>query len=119
MSMILRSPEYLVPSDSTSDAVSALAAAWQLQRSGNFVAAFDLAQDALNRWPDSQALQHVSILALASCGSTQAALAAFRATSLAATANEDFLALEARLLKDLAFQGRASPSRSGTRQFRS
>ncbi|MGB6307518.1 MAG: tetratricopeptide repeat-containing protein [Steroidobacteraceae bacterium] len=99
--------------DSVEDEEAALASAWRLQRRGNFVAAFDLAQDALHRWPDSQALEHLSILALASCGSTEAALDAFRATSLSAasscaTANEDFLALEARLLKDLAFSGRAN-----------
>jgi class 3 adenylate cyclase len=98
--------------DSPPDAASALAAAWQLQQSGNFVAAFDLAQEALQRWPDSQPLQHLSILALASCGSTQAALAALRTSTLAATENEDFLALEARLLKDLAFRGSAADART-------
>ena len=92
--------------DSVANEEVALASAWRLQRTGNFVAAFDLAQDALRRWPGSQALEHVSILALASCGSTQAALDAFRATSLSINANEDFLALEARLLKDLAFNAR-------------
>lgn len=81
-----------------------LRAAWRLQHSGNFVAAFDLAQEGLQQWPGSQPLQHFSILALASCGSTQAALAALRASTLAETDNEDFLALEARLLKDLAFK---------------
>jgi class 3 adenylate cyclase len=96
-----------VRTDSPPDAVSALADAWQLQQSGNFVAAFDLAQEALEQWPDSQPLQHVSILALASCGSTQAALAALRASTLAGTENEDFLAIEARLLKDLAFKSSA------------
>lgn len=97
-----------MPIDSIEDEKAALASAWRLQRTGNFVAAFDLAQDALLRWPQSQALEHLSILALASCGSTQAALDAFRATSLSANTNEDFLALEARLLKDLAFSGRAN-----------
>ncbi len=87
------------------DEASALTAAWQLQRSGNFVAAFDLAQEALLRHPKSLPLQHVAILALASCGSTEAALAAFKDTTLADTAQEDYLALEARLLKDLAFLG--------------
>lgn len=83
---------------------SVLAAAWQLQQSGNFVAAFDLAQEGLQHSPQSHPLQHVSILALASCGSTDAALAALRASTLAGTENEDFLALEARLLKDVAFK---------------
>jgi class 3 adenylate cyclase len=101
-----------VRTDSPRDAVSALAAAWQLQQSGNFVAAFDLAQEALHQWPDSQPLQHVSILALASCGSTHAALAALRASTLAGTDNEDFLAIEARLLKDLAFKSSASDAQT-------
>lgn len=92
--------------DSIAEEPDALSSAWRLQRSGNFVAAFDLAQEALRRWPDSGALEHLSILALASCGSTEAALEAFRASGLAANANEDYLALEARLLKDLAFSGR-------------
>jgi class 3 adenylate cyclase len=83
-----------------------------LQQSGNFVAAFDLAQEALHRWPDSQPLQHLSILALASCGSTQAALAALRASTLVGTENEDFLALEARLLKDLAFKSSAADAQT-------
>lgn len=87
---------------------SALADAWELQRTGNFVAAYDRAQEALQQWPDSQPLQHLSILALASCGSTKAALAAFRASSLASSENEDYLALEARLLKDLALRGSAA-----------
>ncbi len=98
--------------DSHPDAASALAAVWQLQQSGNFVAAFDLAQEALQRWPESQPLQHLSILALASCGSTQAALAALRASTLVATENEDFLALEARLLKDLAFKSSAADAQT-------
>jgi class 3 adenylate cyclase len=83
---------------------AALSAAWRLQRSGNFVAALDVAQDALNSWPDSLALQHISVLALASCGSTSAALAAYRASALETSKEEDYLALEARLLKDLAFE---------------
>ena len=82
---------------------SALSAAWHLQRTGNFVAALDLAQDSLRRWPASQALEYLWLLALASCGSTQAALDALRASSLSLNIDEDCLALEARLLKDLAF----------------
>jgi class 3 adenylate cyclase len=87
------------------DEQSALSSAWHLQRTGNFVAALDLSQDSLRRWPTSQALQHLWILALASCGSTQAALDALRASSLSRSSDEDSLALEARLLKDLAFSG--------------
>ena len=86
------------------EAAAALAVAWRQQRSGNFVAAYDIAEDALRRAPDSLPLQHLSILALASCGSTAAALAAYRASRLPASRHEDHLALEARLLKDLAFR---------------
>jgi class 3 adenylate cyclase len=91
--------------DLVEDEQSALSAAWHLQRTGNFVAALDLAQDSLRRWPASQALEYLWILALASCGSTQAALDALRASSLSLNIDEDCLALEARLLKDLAFSG--------------
>ncbi len=90
--------------DSIANEGDALTAAWRLQRSGNFVAAFDTAQDGLTQWPKSLPLQHVAILALASCGATRAALAAYRASDLGGSSTEDFLALEARLLKDLAFQ---------------
>ena len=90
----------------------ALAAAWRLQRTGNFVAAFDAAQECLNRWPGSLPLQHLGILALASCGSTRAALAAYRTSGLADSDVEDFLALEARLLKDVAFQAGANHQRA-------
>ena len=93
--------------DPTQDERAALASAWRLQRTGNFVAAFDCAQEALRRFPESQALAYLSVLALASCGSTEAALEAFHATSLSASPHEDFTALEARLLKDLAFSRRA------------
>jgi hypothetical protein len=88
----------------------ALAAAWRLQRSGNFVAAFDIARDGLTRWPKSLPLQHVAILALASCGATRAALVAYQNSDLGGSTSEDFLALEARLLKDLAFQAAAAES---------
>jgi class 3 adenylate cyclase len=91
--------------DGFEDEQSALNSAWHLQRTGNFVAALDLAQDSLRRWPASQALEYLWILALASCGSTQAALDALRASSLSLSLDEDCLALEARLLKDLAFGG--------------
>lgn len=88
--------------DSSQDEQTALASAWRLQRTGNFVAAFDCAQEGLDRFPDSQALAYLAVLALASCGSTEAALRTLHATSLNANPSEDFLALEARLLKDLA-----------------
>ena len=93
--------------DPAQDERVALASAWRLQRTGNFVAAFDRAQEALCRFPDSQALAYLSVLALASCGSTEAALEVFQATTLNTNPAEDFLALEARLLKDVAFSRRA------------
>jgi len=92
-----------MPIDLLVDEQAALPAAWQLQRTGNFVAALDLAQESLRRWPNSQALQYLAILSLASCGSTQAALDALHMSGLGLNMDEDCLALEARLLKDLAF----------------
>jgi len=99
-----------VPIETLATEGEALAAAWRLQRSGNFVAAFDVAQEGLNQWPKSLPLQHVAILALASCGSTNAALTAYRSSDLGGSAVEDFLALEARLLKDVAFQSSGADS---------
>jgi class 3 adenylate cyclase len=93
-----------VPNHTAQDEASALAAIWNLQQTGNFVAAFDLAQAALYDRPHSDALEHASILALASCGSTDAAMTALRASRLRDTAHEDFSVLEARLLTDLAFR---------------
>ncbi len=98
--------------ETEADESAALATAWKLQRSGNFVSAFDVSQEALRSRPDSAPLQHLSILALASCGSTTAALQAYRATALAASSHEDHLALEGRLLKDLAFQSPHPDNRS-------
>ena len=92
-----------MPIDLFVDEASASNAAWQLQRTGNFVAALDLVQDSLRRWPDSHALRYLGILSLASCGSTLAALDALRASGLSVNSDEDCQALEARLLKDLAF----------------
>ena len=79
-----------------------------LLEAGNFVAALDVAREALETWPDDAALLHTAILALASCGSTMAALAMFQASALARSDHEDHAALEARLLKDLAW--RAGPA---------
>ena len=85
------------------DEQSALSAAWKCQRTGNFVAALDHSRESLRRWPDSHGLQYLAILALASCGATQAAIDALRASGLGAGKDEDSQALEARLLKDMAF----------------
>jgi class 3 adenylate cyclase/tetratricopeptide (TPR) repeat protein len=82
-----------------------------LLEAGNFVAALDVAREALEAWPDDAALLHTAILALASCGSTTAALAMFQASALARSDDEDHAALEARLLKDLAW--RSGPERAG------
>jgi class 3 adenylate cyclase len=74
---------------------------------GNFVAALDIARQALEQWPDDAALLHTAILAMASCGSTTTALSMFHASALAHSDDEDHAALEARLLKDLAWHSPA------------
>jgi class 3 adenylate cyclase len=62
-------------------------------------------------WPDELALLHVAILALASCGSTTAALSMYQASPLASSDLEDYAALGARLLKDLAWRSKPESRR--------
>lgn len=77
--------------------------AWTLYKVGNFVAALDLASEAVRRSPEALDAHYVRTLALASCGSTPAALEMYRGSPLAESGAEDHQALEARLLKDLAW----------------
>lgn len=82
-----------------------------LLEAGNFVAALDMAREALELWPDDAPLLHTAILAMASCGSTTAALSMYQASPLACSDNEDYAALGARLLKDLAWRSTAEKRR--------
>jgi adenylate cyclase len=86
------------------DRARLIARARTLQGAANYVGALDLATEGLARWPDELELHYLRTLALASCGSTAAALALYRRSPLATSRVLDHLALEARLLKDLAWQ---------------
>lgn len=72
-------------------------------REGNYLLAYDLASNALARGHVDRRLEYISLLALANAGSTQLALKRFRRLgTLDQDVAEDWLALEGRLLKDVA-----------------
>lgn len=88
-----------LPEDYAARARSAL-------KSGNYLYSYDiLAQAQLAGGQITRELQYLMILALANAGSTRHALEQYRKLDLQADElNEDWLALEGRLLKDLAIQ---------------
>lgn len=71
-------------------------------RSGDLLAAYDLVTAAIADGNADRGLRFVLVLALARMGETDRAYALFQQYDLAADANEDVLALGARLLKDRA-----------------
>lgn len=73
------------------------------QISGDHLKAYDLAEAALKLKPDDELFQYHLVLALAKCDATQRALDSFYHYKLYLSKREDVLALEARILKDLAF----------------
>ncbi len=78
----------------------------QSLQGGNYLMAYDQATRARNLGFESRALDYLWLLALANAGSTQLALKRFRELGLSeGDAEEDWLALEGRLLKDLALVG--------------
>lgn len=74
------------------------------QRAGDYLKEYDLAQAALELHQQEEYFQHCSVLALSRCNAKQRALDAFYAYKLHLSQNEYVRALEARILKDLAFQ---------------
>jgi class 3 adenylate cyclase len=74
-------------------------------KAGNYLQCYDTISRARARGVDSRALQYLTILALANAGSTRLALRRYVEFEEAAELGEDWLALKARLLKDLAFRG--------------
>lgn len=70
--------------------------------SGNYLRCHDLVRRAQDRGLVSRELDYLSLLALANAGSTELALKRYRRLAPAGTADEDWLALEGRLLKDQA-----------------
>lgn len=84
------------------------------QKSGNYLLSYDLATRAQSQGLTSPDLDYALLLALANAGSTLMALTRLRALNTpSSTASEDLLALEGRLLKDLAIAGH--PDRAAER----
>lgn len=80
----------------------------QSLKSGNYLLAYDQARRGQARGLNAPSLDYISLLALANAGSTQLALKRFRELGIAEFQGaEDWLALEGRLLKDLAVGGSA------------
>lgn len=75
----------------------------EAQRSGNHLMVYDLAEAALKEHPDDTFLQYHLVFALAKCDATQRALDCFYHYKLYLHQSEDVLALEALILKHLAF----------------
>jgi adenylate cyclase len=71
-------------------------------RSGDLLGAYDLVRAALSNDDQDAGLRFIEVLALARMGDTERAFALFQHYNLAASADEDVLALGARLLKDRA-----------------
>lgn len=105
-------PDRLIRIDPTVAARSATAGTpWvrsvqEALRSGNYLLAYDRVLKAEAQQRPSDELVYLKLLALANAGSTQAALRRFEELPQALRErNEDWLALEGRLYKDLALRG--------------
>ncbi len=70
--------------------------------SGNYLRCHDLVRQAQDRGLVSSELDYLSLLALANAGSTELALKRYRRLGARSVGDEDWLALEGRLLKDQA-----------------
>lgn len=75
-------------------------------RAGNYLLCYDLVDQAQQLGVQTRRLQYLSLLALANAGSTEAAWHRYRELGLREDElDEDWLALQGRLLKDLALAG--------------
>jgi ABC-type lipoprotein export system ATPase subunit/tetratricopeptide (TPR) repeat protein len=79
-----------------------LAEVLHAERRGELLQAFDLAERALEDYPENGALRHRAVLALARSGSTAEALRRYEEFRLRDLDTEDTAALEARMKKDVA-----------------
>lgn len=73
------------------------------QTAGDHLKVYDLAEAALKLHPDNEFYQYSLVLSLAKCDAAQRALDSFYHYKLYLSQSADVLALEARILKDLAF----------------
>ena len=88
---------------------TAAARARDALRAGNALLCYDIVVRAEKRGLRAPDLEYLAILALANCGSTQQALDRYHEGERSADdADQDWLALEGRLFKDLALQGGAA-----------
>lgn len=82
------------------------ARAREAQRAGNYLLCYDLVDQAQQLGVQTRPLQYLSLLALANAGSTEFAWRRYRELGLREEEiDEDWLALQGRLLKDLALAG--------------
>lgn len=73
------------------------------QKSGDYLNEYDLARAAIKLHPDDEFFQYCAVLALSRCNAKQRALDTFYSYKLHNSKSEYIRALEARILKDLAF----------------
>lgn len=91
-------------SDDTAEVFAARAS--EAQRAGNYLLCYDLVDQAQQLGVQTRSLQYLSLLALANAGSTEFAWRRYRELGLREEEiDEDWLALQGRLLKDLALNG--------------
>lgn len=74
------------------------------QKSGDYLKEYDLAQAALEQYPEDEFFRYCSALALSKCNAKQRALDYFYSCKLHQSGNEYVRSLEPRILKDLAIQ---------------
>jgi class 3 adenylate cyclase len=73
------------------------------QKSGDYLNEYDLARAAIKLDPNDEFFQYCAVLALSRCNAKQRALDTFYSYKLHNSGSEYIRALEARILKDLAF----------------
>ncbi len=90
----------------------AIAEVQQALKKGEWIAAVDLASQHLKTFPDDERLRHRAVLGLARAGATERAMRLFHDWNLGRSDDTDVLALEGRLLKDLALKLSGAPRRA-------
>lgn len=96
-------------SDAAALAVAEAAAAACLAR-GDSLSAFDISQGARESGLDSARLRYLNVRALAATGDSVTALERYHALDIGAAGDADSLALEGRILKDMAFMRGGKPA---------
>jgi len=81
----------------------------QQLRQGEYLLAYDLADQALEHMPDDDALRHAAVLALARTGAIELAQQRFIELGLNDVRTEEVISLKGRLSKDLALSSAGAP----------